>query len=112
MTRAHVFRSAGAVRRICPCNFPDFLYFAPARPRKFEGGSVPPDNGFTRRQFIGASTAMLALPAMRRAQSMSRSRPTPYRAIYDERFVAGLEFARDAAGRGWITRAIRGDVTQ
>ena len=54
----------------------------------------------------------MALPAVRLAQSRPPPLPGPYRAIYDERFQAGLEFASDAAGRGWITRAIRGDVTQ
>lgn len=64
----------------------------------------------TRRQFMGTGAAALAaLPA---AHWLSSRQPTPYRALYDERFEDGRRFAADALSRGWITRAIRGDVTQ
>ena len=35
----------------------------------------------------------------------------PYRAIYDRNLAAGRAFAAEAAGRGWATAAIDGDVT-
>jgi hypothetical protein len=66
----------------------------------------------TRRQFVGVGTAVLAAAATQPASSISRIAVTPYRAIYDERFEAGRRFASDALNRGWVTRAIRGDVTQ
>ena len=74
----------------------------------------------TRRQIIGAGAAALALPAIGlpiRANApgsgpkATPSPPAPFRAIYDERFETGLAYAADAHARGWITRAIRGDVT-
>ena len=66
----------------------------------------------TRRQFAGAGAAALALAAVRARPCVAEDLPTPYRAIYDERFDAGRRFATDAQSRGWITRPIRGDVTQ
>jgi len=54
----------------------------------------------------------LAAAATQPASSISRIAVTLYRAIYDERFEAGRRFASDALNRGWVTRAIRGDVTQ
>jgi len=66
---------------------------------------------FTRRQVIGAGAAAVALPAVGWPLQMESGSPAPYRAIYDERFVAGLRFGSDASSRGWVTRAIRGDVT-
>ncbi len=66
----------------------------------------------TRRHLLGAGTAALALAAVRVKPSLSQERFTPYRAIYDERFEAGQQFATDAIARGWTTRAIRGDVTR
>jgi hypothetical protein len=42
---------------------------------------------------------------------MGSGTPPPFRAIYDERFPDGRRFASDASSRGWVTRAIRGDVT-
>lgn len=66
----------------------------------------------TRRQFVGTSAAALAVAAIPATQWLSSRLPTPYRAIYDERFEEGRKFAAAALGRGWATRAIRGDVTQ
>ena len=73
---------------------------------------MPHEYRFTRRQFVGAGTAVLAVAAARPARSLSEIPVTPFRAIYDERFAAGRRFASDAVERGWVTRAIRGDVTQ
>jgi hypothetical protein len=73
---------------------------------------VPHEYRFSRRQFVGVGTAVLALAAARPTRSVSEGSLAPFRTIYDERFEAGRRFARDAADRGWITRAIRGDVTQ
>lgn len=64
----------------------------------------------TRREAIGAGVAVLAIPAIDLSFHGS-SDPAPFRAIYDERFAAGLRFASEAGMRGWVTRAIRGDVT-
>jgi hypothetical protein len=64
----------------------------------------------TRRQFVGIGAASLAVAAV--PATLSAHLPIPYRAIYDERFAAGRRFAREASHRGWVTRAIRGDVTQ
>ena len=66
----------------------------------------------TRRQFVGTGAAALAVAALPATQWQSSQLPTPYRALYDERFEDGRRFATDALSRGWITRAIRGDVTQ
>jgi hypothetical protein len=63
----------------------------------------------TRRQFVGAGAAALAATAVPAA--LSPRVPIPYRAIFDERFDAGRQFGAEALGRGWVTRAIRGDVT-
>ena len=67
------------------------------------------DYSVTRRQFMGAGAAALTATALPAA--LYPRLPTPYRAIFDERFEAGRRFASDALGRGWVTRAIRGDVT-
>lgn len=64
----------------------------------------------TRRQFVGGGAAALAATAV--PAYLSPRLPIPYRAIFDERFEAGRRFGAHALGRGWITRAIRGDVTQ
>jgi len=66
----------------------------------------------TRRQFVGTGAAALVVAALPATQPLSSPLPTPYRAIYDERFEDGRRFAADALSRGWTTRAIRGDVTQ
>lgn len=66
----------------------------------------------TRRQFVGTGAAALAVAVVPATQWLSSRLPTPYRAIYDERFEDGRQFAADALRRGWTTRAIRGDVTQ
>jgi hypothetical protein len=63
----------------------------------------------TRRQFVGAGAAAVAAAAV--PVALSPRLPTPYRAIFDERFEAGRRFGADALSRGWVTRAIRGDVT-
>ena len=70
------------------------------------------DNGLNRRKFIGAGGIALALSTVPMAWGRSEDSPTPYLGIYDERFAAGLAFSAEAADRGWITRAIRGDVTK
>lgn len=67
------------------------------------------DYHLTRRQFVGAGAAALAARAVPAA--LSANLPTPYRAIFDERYEAGRRFAAEALNRGWVTRAIRGDVT-
>jgi len=54
----------------------------------------------------------LVVAAAPDTQSLFARLPTPYRAIYDVRFEPGRLFASDALSRGWVTRAIRGDVTQ
>jgi hypothetical protein len=66
---------------------------------------------FTRRQIIGAGAIVFAVPAIGLPLRIDSSPPAPFRAIYDERFDAGRRFASDAGARGWVTRAIRGDVT-
>jgi hypothetical protein len=71
---------------------------------------MPQDYCLSRRHFVGASAATLAL-AWTSTHSLFQSALEPYRAIYDERFEAGRRFATAAASRGWTTRAIRGDVT-
>ena len=53
----------------------------------------------------------LAFAAVPVSWALSDNALTPFRAIYDERFEAGRAFATEAAYRGWITRAIRGDIT-
>ena len=68
--------------------------------------------GLTRRQFAAAGTAAFAIATVPVALSISEAPLIPYRAIYDERFELARRFARNADSRGWITRAIRGDVTQ
>jgi hypothetical protein len=66
----------------------------------------------TRRQFAGIGAATLAVATVRATTPLlSEHPPTPYRAIYDERFEAGRRFAAEAVSRSWETRAIRGDVT-
>lgn len=67
------------------------------------------DYHLTRRQFVGAGAAALAATAV--PATLSANLPTPYRAIFDERYEAGRRFAAEALNRGWVTRAIRGDVT-
>ena len=66
---------------------------------------------FTRRQFVGVGSAALALAAAPAALSISEVPVTPFRALYDERFEGGRRFASEACDRGWVIRAIRGDVT-
>ncbi len=73
---------------------------------------MPHEHRFTRRQFVAAGTAVLAVAAAHPARSLSKIPLTPFRAIYDERFEVARRFANDAIDRGWVTRAIRGDVTQ
>jgi len=73
---------------------------------------MPQDDSFSRRHVVTAGAAALALAAVRFPQALSQFPLWPYRAIYDARFEAGHRFARDAAIRGWITRAIQGDVTE
>jgi len=67
--------------------------------------------GISRRHFVGTSVAALAFAAIRSTPA-AQEPLTPYRAIYDERFEAGRRFAGEAANHGWVTRGIRGDVTQ
>lgn len=65
----------------------------------------------TRRQFVGGAGAAALAAAVTAPAALSPHPSAPYRALFDERFEAGRRFAADALGRGWITRAIRGDVT-
>jgi hypothetical protein len=66
----------------------------------------------TRRELIGAgAAASLLVSTLGWSESLTETVPVPYRAIFDERFAPGREFALESARRGWITRAIRGDVT-
>jgi hypothetical protein len=70
------------------------------------------DERLNRRSFIGAGSIALAFAAAPLSWGLSEESPTPYRAIYDERFAAGRAFSAAAVQRGWITRAIRGDITK
>jgi hypothetical protein len=72
---------------------------------------MPQDYCLSRRHFVGAGAATLALATVSATESLFPNALEPYRAIYDERFAAGRQFAAVAAARGWMTRAIRGDVT-
>jgi len=73
---------------------------------------MPHEYRFNRRQFMGVGTAVVAVAATQSASSILQNPLTPFRAIYDERFEAGRRFASAAIDRGWVTRAIRGDVTK
>jgi hypothetical protein len=70
------------------------------------------DDRLNRRSFIGTGGFALALAAVPVSWGLSAALPIPYRALYDERFAAGRAFSAEAARRGWITRAIRGDITK
>jgi hypothetical protein len=70
------------------------------------------DERLNRRTFIGAGSIALACAAVPVSWGLSEDSVTPFRAIYDERFEAGRAFSAQAAQRGWIIRAIRGDVTK
>jgi hypothetical protein len=70
-----------------------------------------PDHRLNRRGFIGAGGVALALAAAPISWALPHDSLTPYRAIYDERFEAAGAFATEALDRGWVTKAIRGDVT-
>ena len=70
------------------------------------------EEGLNRRDFISVGGMALALAAVPCLRAVYAEPPTPYRALYDERFEAGLAFSAEAARRGWVTRAIRGDITQ
>ncbi len=65
-----------------------------------------------RRCFIGAGGIALAFMAAPVSWEFFENSLTPFRALYDERFEAGRAFSTAALNRGWITRAIRGDVTK
>jgi hypothetical protein len=65
-----------------------------------------------RRELLKVGLAASVLPAdLIARQAMAQAPLSIHRAIYDERFDAGLAFAADARRRGWTVRAIRGDVT-
>ena len=70
------------------------------------------DDHLNRRSFIGAGGIALAIAAVPWSWGLAEDSLAPYRAIYDERFEAARAFAADAGHRGWVTRAIRGDVTR
>ena len=59
---------------------------------------------------VGLAASVLPMDLIAR-QAMAQAPLSIHRAIYDERFDAGLAFAADARRRGWTVRAIRGDVT-
>jgi|WetSurMetagenome_2_1015567.scaffolds.fasta_scaffold96962_2 hypothetical protein len=66
----------------------------------------------TRRELLKAGAAGSVLPLSGLASMARASEPLAVqRAVYDDRFAEGLAFAREAGGRGWPLRAIRGDVT-
>jgi len=69
------------------------------------------DERLNRRRFIGAGGIALAFATVPVSWGLTEESLTPYRALYDERFEAGLAFSAEAGHRGWITRAIRGDIT-
>jgi hypothetical protein len=73
---------------------------------------MPQDDRLGRRNFIGAGGIALAFATVPMAWGLAEDSLTPYRAIYDERFEAGRAFSAEAVRRGWVTRAIRGDVTK
>ena len=66
----------------------------------------------SRREVIGAGLlaaapfAAAAVPAW-----AGGAEPALWRAIHDQRFAAARAFAAKARGRGWMVRAIAGDVT-
>jgi hypothetical protein len=66
----------------------------------------------TRRQVIGTGLCLCCIPAVALPLPGVKSTTVPFRAIYDERFEACFSYAREAAALGWVTRGIRGDVTQ
>ena len=70
------------------------------------------DDGLNRRRFIGAGGVALAFAAAPKSWGLATDPLNPYRAIYDERFEAGRAFSAEAAHRGWVARAIRGDITK
>jgi hypothetical protein len=80
--------------------------------RSGRGGAGTFQASLTRRRMIGAGVALVCVPAIDVSLRGFPSSSAPFRAIYDERFDAGLAYAREAAVLGWVTRAIRGDVTQ
>jgi hypothetical protein len=69
------------------------------------------DDRLNRRNFIGAGGIALAVAAAPMTWGLAADSLNPYRAIYDERFDAGRAFSAAARRLGWITRAIRGDIT-
>ena len=70
------------------------------------------DDRLNRRRFIGAGGIALALAAVPVSWELFADSLAPFRAIYDERFEAGRAFSTTAINRGWVVRAIRGDVTK
>lgn len=65
-----------------------------------------------RRTFLGAGGVALAIAAVPGSWGLSHDPLAPFRAIYDERLEAGRAFAAEALDHSWVTRAIRGDITQ
>lgn len=69
----------------------------------------------TRRDFIGGSIAAGVLAGIGYVPgAFARSRTTGvglYKAIYDERYTEGVQFADEIKTLGIATRAIRGDIT-
>lgn len=69
----------------------------------------------TRRDFIGGSIAAGVLAGIGYAPGVfARSKPAGahlHKAIYDERFTEGAQFAAEITTLGIATRAIRGDIT-
>jgi len=69
----------------------------------------------TRRDFIGGSIAAGVLAGIGYAPGvLARNKPAGvalYKAIYDERYTEGVQFADEINSLGIATRAIRGDIT-
>jgi hypothetical protein len=74
------------------------------------GASV--SNATSRRTLLKASLGVSAASAMGRSVWGHASTVSYYKAVFDERFAAGLDFAAGAAARGIATAAIRGDITR
>jgi hypothetical protein len=65
----------------------------------------------SRREIVKGGALALALPAVAAGQAWA-AEPSVFRAVYDERYAEARGFAAAAAARGWLARAIRGDVTE
>jgi len=63
----------------------------------------------TRREFIQAGVAAIGAPLA--AGSRPSSPPALYKAVFDHRFPASVQFGSDMAARGVPAYGIHGDIT-